>query len=236
MRPVEHRRGRQGNPDASRCLQRRSAVPPASARRGGAEFASAGTAPRGPCVRCGRAGSGALPRAARRGAPCSSNSACSSAGRGRSGRIAGPGQSTARKGTTGRNPPCATSGPSPRCWTDSSQRATLRAAPPSSARCRARRGRWPPSKEPSSRPTYFGIVVRCTSPRRPIRHRRGTSARPRTGVNTSPLNLIPSGPLDRAWVHARSGGASGAAWQGPSLKARSHRRIDTVTDRRSHTA
>ena len=127
MQAVEHRRGRQGNPDASRYLHRPRPASSPEDRCGGGGCASAANVPRGPCVRRGCVGSDWLPRAARRRAPGSNRWGCSSAGRGRSGCTVGPGQSTGRTGTNGRNRRCAPRGsPSPRCWTDSSQRATLR--------------------------------------------------------------------------------------------------------------
>ena len=105
MQPVEHRRSRQGKPDASRSLH-----PPLAGRPralcGGAGRASAVIVPRGPCVRHGCADTVERPRAARHHAPGSNNSACSSADPGRSGCTAAPGPSTARTGTTWRMRPC----------------------------------------------------------------------------------------------------------------------------------
>jgi hypothetical protein len=105
--------------------------------------------------------------------------------------------------------------PSPRCWTGSSQRATLRAAPPSSARCRAGRGHRPPQQRTASRPTNFGIVVRCTAPRR---GQTGSSHCARGPKRWCAARLLrryadaPSGPSMGTW--ARSG-APPAARQGP---------------------
>ena len=126
MQAVEHRRGRQGNPDASRCLRRPELAASPQGRSGGGGCASAVSAPRGPCARHGCVGSDSPPRAVRRRAPSSNRCVCSSADRGRSGCTIGPGRSTERIGTNGPNRRCATRGsPSPRCWTDASQRATL---------------------------------------------------------------------------------------------------------------
>jgi len=163
MQPVEHRQGCQGNPDASRCLHR--PPPPASPedRYGGAGCASAASAPRGPCVPHGCVGSVGPPRAARHRAPGSNSLVCSSADLGRSGCKAGPGPSTVRTGTSGRNRPYAPRAPSPRCWTDASQRATLRwhRLHRHGVGCGA--VDQPPSDGPPPCPTYFGIAVRCTT-------------------------------------------------------------------------
>jgi hypothetical protein len=96
-------------------------------------------------------------------APSSNMLVCSSADRGRSGCKAGPGQSTVRTGTSGRNRRYAPRGPSPRCWTDSSQRATLwwHRLHRHGVGCGA--VDQPPSDGPLPCPTYFGIVVRCTA-------------------------------------------------------------------------
>ena len=126
MQAVEHRQGCQGNPDASRCLHRPRPAASSEDRDGGGGCASAVSARRGPCARHGCVGSDWPPRAARCRAPGSNNWHCSSADRGRSGCTAGPGRSTGRTGTSGRNRPCEPrASPSPRCWTDASQRATL---------------------------------------------------------------------------------------------------------------
>ena len=163
MQAVEHRPGRQGNPDASRCLRRPPSAASPEDRSGDGECASTASAPRGPCVRHGCVGSGGPPRAARCRAPGSNMLVCSSADRGRSGCKAGPGQSTVRTGTSGQNRRYAPRGPSPRCWTDSSQRATLwwHRLHRHGVGCGA--VDQPPSDGPLPCPTYFGIVVRCTA-------------------------------------------------------------------------
>ena len=126
MQAVEHRQGCQGNPDASRYLHRPEPASSPEDQYGDGGCASAVNAPRGPCARHGCVGSDSPPRAVRRRAPGSNRCVCSSADRGRSGCTTGPGRSTERTGTSGRNRRCAPRGsPSPRCWTDASQRATL---------------------------------------------------------------------------------------------------------------
>jgi hypothetical protein len=144
-------------------LHRPPAPPSREARYGGAGCASVASAPREPCVRHGCVGSVEPLHAARCRAQGSNSLVCSSADLGRSGCKAGPGQSTLRTGTSGRNRPYPPRGPSPRCWTDSSQRATLRwhRLHRHGVGCGAVSEL--PSDGPLPCPTYFGIVVRCTT-------------------------------------------------------------------------
>ena len=258
MQAVEHRRGCQGNPDASRCLHRhRHRHRPASSpegRCGGGGCASAASARRGPCVRRGCVGSDWLPRAARRRAPGSNRCVCSSADRGRSGCKAGPGQSSGRTGTNGPNRRCAPRGsPSPRCWTDASQRATL-------WRHRLTRhgvGRGtvdqPPSDGPLPRPTTSASsrVVqraarhlsqarratarseRCRRPFRADPSRRAPPASRRINRVASPA-WPPSGRPCRRRTHRRSCAVRQPSRQAPgNANPRPHRRISAVPDRRS---
>ena len=163
MQPVEHRQGCQRNPDASRSLRR---PPPAASREdrsGGAECASAASAPREPCVRRGCVGSARPLHAARCRAPGSNSLACSSADRGRSGCTAGPGRSTGRTGTSGRNRPCAPRGPKPKVLDGLVPASHTLVAPPYSARCRARHGRPAAKRWTAAAPDYFGIVAGCTA-------------------------------------------------------------------------
>ena len=163
MQAVEHRQGCQGNPDASRCLRCPPAAPLPGGRSGDGGCASAASALRGPCARCGCVGSDWPPRAARCRAPGSNNWGCSSAGRGRNGCTAGPGRSTERTGTNGRNRPCAPRGPKPKVLDGRVPASHTLMAPPYSARCRARHGRPAAKRWTAAAPDYFGIVACCTA-------------------------------------------------------------------------
>lgn len=254
MQAVEHRQGCQGNPDASRCLHRPRPASSPEDRDGDGGCASAANAPRGPCARHGCVGSDWPPRVARRRAPDSNNWECSSADRGRSGCTAGPGRSTVRTGTSGRNRPCAPRGsPSPRCWTDASQRATL-------WRHRLTRhgvGRGtvdqPPSDGPLPRPTTSAssrVVQRAA--RHPPQARRATarSERCRRPFRAHPSRHVspasrringvpspawpPSGRPCRRRTHRRSCAVNQPSREAlGNAKPRPHRRIGAVPDRRS---
>jgi len=144
MRAVKPGHPRRGNPGASLYWCPRE-------RRAGAAFAAVGAntlCERHACVgRADCSDSERRPPAAVRGDSCWSTLGCNTADRGRNGSTAAPGRGTARTGTGGLNGPCP-----PRA---SSQRVldglvpgldglvpgcNTAAAPPSSARCRARRG------------------------------------------------------------------------------------------------
>lgn len=116
MQPVEQRCPSVGNPGASHSLA--CLVPGAGA--------NALFGPRAPCDPVASAGTGWRPRAARRLGPDASSHGCSNGCRGRNGCTTPPGCGSARKGTDGRDAHPYTPRTGRRCWTDSSQRATLR--------------------------------------------------------------------------------------------------------------
>ena len=166
MQAVEHRRGRQGNPDASRCLRRPELAASLKGRSGGGGCASALSAPRGPCARLGCLGSDPPPRAVRRRAPSLNRRVCSSADRGRSGCTTGPGRSSGRTGTSERNRRCAPRGSlEPKVLDGRVPASHTRMAPPYSARCRARHGRPAAKRWTAAAPDYFDIVAGCTARR-----------------------------------------------------------------------
>ena len=203
MQAVEHRRGRQGNPDASRCLRRPQPASSPEGQDGGGGCASAVNAPRGSCVRRGCVGSDQPPRVARRRAPGSNRCVCSSADRGRSGCTAGPGQSTGRTGTSGRNRPCAPRGlPKPKVLDGRVPASHTPAAPPYSARCRARHGRPAAKRWTAAAPDYFGIVASCTTRGSPSVHRRGAQRPDPDGVDDPP------GPIHHDMLRPPPGGST----------------------------
>ena len=130
MQPVEQRCPSVGNPGASHSLD--CLVPGAGAN---ARFG-----PRAPCDPVASAGTGWRPRAARRLGLDASSHGCSNGCRGRNGCTTPPGSGSARKGTDGRDAHPYTPRTGRRCWTDSSQRATLRWHRLQRPRCRARHG------------------------------------------------------------------------------------------------
>ncbi len=199
MQAVEHRQGCQRNPDASRCLHR--PPPPASreGRYGGAGGASGASALRGPCVRHGCVGSVEQPHAARYRAPGLNSLVCSSADRGRSGGKAGPGQSTVRTGTSGRNRPYAPRGKKPKVLDGRVPASHTAVAPPSSARCRVRRGRPAAKRWTTAVPDLLGHRRALYNARLGIRH-----GAQRT---TSPLHTGPGAPIHHDRPRTPSGGS-----------------------------
>jgi len=229
MQAVEHRQGCQGNPDASRCLHRPEPASSSEDRYGGGGCASAVSALRGPCGRHGCVGSDWPPRAARCRAPDSNNWRCSSADRGRSGCTAGPGRSTVRTGTSGRNRPCAPRGPKPKVLDGLVPASHTLMAPPYSARCRARHGRPAATRWTAAAPDYFGIAVRCTARGSACVTQPRATGRPR---GMSPAHEPHREPHPRLLalqrhglrLHGRPpGGHAGEELTGAVLPSRTHR-------------
>ena len=77
---------------------------------------------------------------------CRSKSGRNTVGRGRNASTAGPDRGSARTGTAGLSGPCPTSATRPKVLDGLVPGCNTAAAPPSSARCRVRHGRSPPSK------------------------------------------------------------------------------------------
>jgi hypothetical protein len=255
MQPVEHRQGRQGNPDASRCLRRPRTPSSPQARCGGAGCASAVIVPHGPCVRHGCVGNVAPPHAARYRAPGSNSLVCSSAELDRSGCKAGLGQSTVRTGTSGRNRPYATSGPKPKVLDGRVPARHTVVAPPSSARCRV--GRRSASCQAMDRrrarlTSASSCVVQRTA-RHPSQARQAAARSKRMSApSVHPLYRDaqpppagssrarpspvwpPSGRPYRRRTHRRSSAITKPSLEPPlNAKPRPHRRISAVPDRRS---
>jgi len=168
MRPVEPLRPRAGNPGASRCVgrnhnrhHRRHHHRHLAPRGAGA---SAATARRGQAGRAETVGIGVRSRAAQHRAPGAGTAGCSSGYHGRSGCTARPGRGNARTGTAALEHPCA-----PRSRTEGAvldgrvPASHTLAAPPYSARCRARHGRPAAKRWTAAAPDYFGIVAGCTA-------------------------------------------------------------------------
>jgi len=137
MRAVKPGHPRRGNPGASLYWCPRE-------RRAGAAFAAVGAntlCERHACVgRADCSDSERRPPAAVRGDSCWSTLGCNTADRGRNGSTAAPGRGTARTGTGGLNGPCPPRASSQRVLDGLVPGCNTAAAPPSSARCRARRG------------------------------------------------------------------------------------------------
>jgi hypothetical protein len=122
MRAVKHRPARPGNPGASLYCRRPPRWP------GAANVAECATALLAQHVEVDRAGCSGSTWPSAAVARCDSRSStpgCNTAGRGRSVNTTAPGRDTARTGTDERRAPCPSSATSQRCWTDSSQGATL---------------------------------------------------------------------------------------------------------------
>ena len=122
MRAVKHRPARPGNPGASLYCRRPPRWP------GAANVAECATALLAQHVEVDRAGCSGSTWPSAAVARCDSRSStpgCNTAGRGRSVNTTVPGRDTARTGTDERRAPCPSSATSQRCWTDSSQGATL---------------------------------------------------------------------------------------------------------------
>ncbi len=125
MRPVEQRPPLQANPGASRSrLDHRPGRRSRHPRQQRGAHASAEIARHGQSDHAANAGSGLRPRVEPHRGPGASKPGRSKGCRGRNGCTAPPARGTSRKETCGLDGPYAPRS-NRRCWTDSSQRATL---------------------------------------------------------------------------------------------------------------
>jgi hypothetical protein len=114
---------------------------------------------------------------------------CSIADRGRSGGKAGPGQSTVRTGTSGRNRPYAPRGPKPKVLDGLVPARHTAVAPPASARCRVWRGRPAAKRWTAAVPDLLRRRRALYNARLGIRHRPGAQQPAPNGCRR------PSGPI-----------------------------------------
>ena len=208
MRAVKPGQLRRGNPGASLYRCRTVLAGAANGAAGASTLCE-----RRACVgRADCSGSARRPPAAVRGDSCWSTLGCNTADRGRNGSTAAPGRGTARTGTGGLNDPCPPRASSQRVLDGLVPGCNTAAAPPSSARCRARRGTKLAASVTAAVPTYFGIVGVVPPALAHVTGRAAVAAQ-RAGIS------LASNPLqrDRLRLHGRPR----AAMQANLMRARS---------------